>query len=76
VLACGLDQLLPPAAHHAAVTSLNGGLGFGKFVLLVIAVTICRPFASLSVTDRFLRLSLTLAIRFSLVVDFQWGDNS
>src|SRR5436190_1721964 len=52
-------------SSNAAVTSDKGGLGVLKPLLLVIAATIRRPFAILSVTERFFRFNLTLAIRFS-----------
>ena len=47
------------------VRPTHRGLGLGKLPLLPMAVTICRPFAILSVTDSFLRFSLILAMRFS-----------
>jgi hypothetical protein len=44
-------------------------LGFEKLALFVMAATICRPFASFSVIERFLRLSLILATGFSFTSD-------
>jgi hypothetical protein len=42
----------------------------GKFLLSVIEVTMCRPFAIFAGTLRLLRFSLTLAMKISFEMSF------